>query len=494
MRIRTSKRIAKVLLLSAVLGIATLFHANAQIAIYTQDFEGFSNTASITNGAMTGSWIGMSGNNGWVPNSVNIQLSDVNMCCTTPGSSSYNGGQCLIPNGDLYDITLADPSNLNQWIAEYPTAYRVSDLDGHYYFSLTDDGMYYYASTWSNVGGTATGVGTTSECEYSAYNYRNVWLVSNATDNKITNKSLGMCCLNSSGLTGLAQIMGVFDYVTDMAEATDRYIKTMSSIALNGYSSDLFDLKIAFKWRGEGDNATGNDYGMVQLLNPSTDAVLHSFVSNITGTTKFSGQANVQSEVLDIPTGLTSVALAFRYICDIDGDGGASSFVVDDIVIGAYPKVKPTALATSTTVDAGATTTITRDNLYGAYAAQGVTYEWYKSTDGTNYTKVAGSGVTLTTDPITTTTYYICKIVCGSVVLESDPVVIAANADPDCATAVSPKNNATNVFPNEDLYWNTAANATSYDVYFGETAGGMTKLGNTTNTHYEIPQLTEGQT
>ena len=465
----------------------------AQIAIFSENFESFTNTASITNGTKTGSWIGMSGNNGWIPNDVTIQASDANICCTTPGSGPY-GGQCLIPDGDLYDLTLADPDHLSDWIAEYPTAYRISDIDGHYYFSLTDDGSYYYASTWSNVGGTTTGVGTTSECTYSLFNYRNVWLVSDATSNKITNKSLGMCVINSMG-TGVAQIEALFDYVADMEVATDRYVKTINAITLNTYSSDLFDLKLAFKWRGEGDNATGHDYGMVQFLNPSTNAVLHSFTSGITGSTKFSNQANIQNELLDIPTGLTNVALAFRYVCDIDGVAGNSSFVVDDIVIGAYPKVKPEIAAAMPSVPMGNITSVNRDDKYGSFTAQGLTYEWYKSTDGTNYTKIAGSGVSIATEPINAPVYYKCRIVCGDVILDSDPIVIVPESDaPICTTPVTPKKNATNVFPNEDLYWEVAEKATAYDVYFGESAGSMTKLATTTNTYYEIPKLTEGKT
>jgi hypothetical protein len=63
---------------------------------------------------------------------------------------------------------------------------------------------------------------------------------------------------------------------------------------------------------------------------------------------------------------------------------------------------------------------------------------------------------------------------------------------PDCAMLTSPANAATDVAINAIVTWNMAANATSYDVYFG-TATNPVFVTNTTATSYN-PMLAEETT
>lgn len=67
-------------------------------------------------------------------------------------------------------------------------------------------------------------------------------------------------------------------------------------------------------------------------------------------------------------------------------------------------------------------------------------------------------------------------------------VTLAAPAAP---TYVSPSNGSTNNSINSDIDWNSAARATSYDVYFGtdSTPDGSEYLGNTASTIWFLPAL-----
>lgn len=68
-----------------------------------------------------------------------------------------------------------------------------------------------------------------------------------------------------------------------------------------------------------------------------------------------------------------------------------------------------------------------------------------------------------------------------------------AASPPPCTTNLTPANGATNVSP-VTLTWNTAAGATSYDVYFGTTNPPTTLIGNTTGTTANITGTTAGTT
>ncbi len=60
--------------------------------------------------------------------------------------------------------------------------------------------------------------------------------------------------------------------------------------------------------------------------------------------------------------------------------------------------------------------------------------------------------------------------------------------DPAAPVLSSPSNGATNVSINADLFWGSAARATSYDVYFG-TSGTPPFIGNTASTSWNLPVL-----
>lgn len=75
------------------------------------------------------------------------------------------------------------------------------------------------------------------------------------------------------------------------------------------------------------------------------------------------------------------------------------------------------------------------------------------------------------------------------------------NQAPDCATPLLPANGATEVAlganASVNISWSPSATgqvATSYDVYFGQTATTLVNLGNTTGTNINITGLVAGQT
>jgi hypothetical protein len=67
--------------------------------------------------------------------------------------------------------------------------------------------------------------------------------------------------------------------------------------------------------------------------------------------------------------------------------------------------------------------------------------------------------------------------------------VEAGGALPGTPTNPSPANGATNVGVRPVLAWNAAANAASYDIYLGTSAGGTTKRGSTTATSIALEPL-----
>lgn len=431
--------IYKKILIAIVIAIMIHCQTFAQIVIFSDDFERFTPTAALTNGNLTGSWIGISGSNGWIPNDVTIQLSDMNTCCT---SGMFLDGACKKCDGGVYVLD-ATTEGIDEIKAEYPNSWI--EANGYVYFCVYEwNGDLYDLGFDDDVTAvtTQTGVGTGDICTASSYNYRNVWLVSNSTNHKITNNSLGLCVMNGypDEYGNLQQpLAGVFDYISDMEVPTDRFIKTMNSIELNSYAS-LFDIYLEFDWRAGGDGQ--NDYGMVQFLNPSDNSVLYSFSSSITNSTKFYNQGQTQHEVLSIPENMTSVALAFRFICNTDGQGGNIddlSFVVDNVRIIACPKVAPKITSTlRQTIDPGESVTITRDDIYASYS-ENVTYKWQKSVDGVNWVDLIEESSSLNTGTLQETTRYRVVIVANGSCdeLVSEVAIVAIGEIPqDCVSPV----------------------------------------------------------
>jgi hypothetical protein len=108
-----------------------------------------------------------------------------------------------------------------------------------------------------------------------------------------------------------------------------------------------------------------------------------------------------------------------------------------------------------------------------------------------NFDLTANTTVTNTTPSLTagTTYYFMIDGFSGSygefcIKLQSPPT------PPACVTNIAPANSATNISaPVATLSWNSATNATSYDIYFGTTNPPTTNVGNISTTTTPISGL-----
>jgi hypothetical protein len=104
----------------------------------------------------------------------------------------------------------------------------------------------------------------------------------------------------------------------------------------------------------------------------------------------------------------------------------------------------------------------------------------------------AGDVDSLTTPSLTAgTTYYIMIDGVSGDVGEFCISLVTPPAPPLCTTNISPANAATgvNITPAPTLTWNTAANASSYDVYLGTVNPPTTNIGNVTSTTTSVNGL-----
>ncbi len=133
---------------------------------------------------------------------------------------------------------------------------------------------------------------------------------------------------------------------------------------------------------------------------------------------------------------------------------------------------------------------------------------WNSAANATSYDIYLGTTAspTLVTN-VTTTTYsptlnpgttYFWKVVAKNAAGDAQNCDIwtftttATAQIPDCSSPVSPENGTINVAINANLSWSSVANATTYDVYFGE-AGNMNLVINTITTNYS-PTLSTSTT
>jgi hypothetical protein len=109
---------------------------------------------------------------------------------------------------------------------------------------------------------------------------------------------------------------------------------------------------------------------------------------------------------------------------------------------------------------------------------------------GANPAFVTNTTTTTYTPTLAYATTYYWKIIAKNVDGEatgcetrSFTTISNTSTVPNCASLIAPANGENNTPLYATLSWNTAANATSYDVYFG-TGANPTFVTNTTNTSY----------
>lgn len=245
--------------------------------------------------------------------------------------------------------------------------------------------------------------GFTCGCGFT-YCVRNVWTIysgGTAPLSAISGRSAGI-----SGWDGNT-LLGQFDYWVEAA--TTRWIK--HSLVFSGYK----DMNVSFKWKclGESSGSSALDYGSVHLStnNGSSWSTINTGGNGNSG--KYYGLTATQNASIDLASSYdnaSNVLLAFKWTCDDNAGGGGPTFIIDNILVTGCP-LGGTISPLSTTFTTSGSTTLTCSGV-----VTGASYQWQSAPSATGpWTDITGAtSATYTTQSLTTTTYFRCKVYSGS--------------------------------------------------------------------------------
>jgi hypothetical protein len=359
----------------------------------------------------------------------------------------------------------------------------------------TDNKLHIYRNDWETAsegyfgtsGGTVDGWNTNNATPIGAYNNR--WAIGSGTY-AINGKSAGLTALLNGSLFG-----SYFDNWWDMGELHRMIYRPFDM-------TEYRDIELNFDWKCGGES--GQDYGeILTSINGGTNWLTDDQGGLYNDGRYWNSSSIIRSQTLTLPetrNNQSDFVLGFNFD-DLSGNGSGSapSFVVDNIVIRACPyegylsspnQTEPFAWAPPT---ANTATTISVNETHDcAY------FEWEQSTDnGNTWTVIPGeTNVSYTTpSDITSNTYYRCRVYFGTGcpgAYQSEAFKIVF--EPECTTAISPLNGATNQSTDVTISWDADPLATDYDIYFGEDNPPATLLDNTASTSYDLTNLDYGTT